>query len=54
VLTVVFLLRYVLTSTWVYSWDAAPADVLAAPPRRRPAHAAPPTRRRIGLLMARK
>lgn len=47
-LTVAFVLRYVLTSMWVYSWNAAPADVLAAPPRRRPAHAAP-TGRRVGL-----
>jgi putative flippase GtrA len=39
-LVIVFVLRYVLTSTWVYSWNFAPADVLVAP-RRRPAHAAP-------------
>jgi len=40
-LTVVFVLRYVLTSTWVYSWSAAPTDVLPAPSQRGPAHSAP-------------
>jgi putative flippase GtrA len=44
-LMLVFVMRYVMTSMWVYSWNAAPADVLAAPPRRRPAHAAPTARR---------
>lgn len=40
-LIVVFFLRYLLTSTWVYSWNAAPADVLAAPVAHKPAHSAP-------------
>jgi len=34
-LVAVFFLRYVLTSTWVYSWKSAPADVLAGPARHR-------------------
>jgi putative flippase GtrA len=33
-LVAVFFLRYLLTSMWVYGRNAAPADVLIAPPRR--------------------
>lgn len=34
-LIAVFFLRYLLTSIWVYRWNAVPTDVLAAPQGRR-------------------